>query len=229
MVKLERTLIVGGGIAGLTLASALSQRGFKTDLVERNPFWQAVGAGIAVQPNGMRVLDALGMGEAVRKAGTAIRHWAFCDPQGEVLCEINVEGLWGDVGPFIGIERVQLHQVLVAGADAVPRRLGTFLSSLIQRKTSVSVAFSNGSTDDYDLVVGADGISSTVRGLALTNLSPADLGAMNWRSIAPIRPHGLSGLRFMLGDRCFFGLCPVGDGRTYGFGYVMEPLPRSAR
>jgi FAD-dependent urate hydroxylase len=222
MVNLERTLIVGGGIAGLTLASALSQRGFKTELVERNPVWLAVGAGIAVQPNGMRVLHALGMGEAVKKAGTVIRHWDFCDHQEEVLCEIDVEGLWGDVGPFIGIERTKLHEVLVAGADAVPHRLGTSLSSLTQRNKSVSVAFSDGSTDDYDLVVGADGISSTVRGLALTNISPADLGAMNWRSIAPIRPHGLSALRFMLGDRCFFGLCPVGGGRTYGFGYVME-------
>ncbi|HEV2425316.1 MAG TPA: FAD-dependent monooxygenase [Terriglobia bacterium] len=223
MVNLERTLIVGGGIAGLTLASALSQRGFKAELVERNPVWQAVGAGIAVQPNGMRVLRALGMGEAVRKAGTLIRHWGFCDQQQEVLCEIDLQALWGDVGPFIGIERTELHEVLVEGAAAVRHRLGTSLSSLTQQPDSVSVAFSDGSTGDYDLVVGADGISSTVRGLALTNISPADLGAMNWRSIAPIRPHGLGALRFMLGDRCFFGLCPVGDGQTYGFGYVMEP------
>ena len=46
---------------------------------------------------------------------------------------------------------------------------------------------------------------------------------MNWRSIALIRPHGLSALQFHLGDGCFFGLWPVGDGRTYGFGYVMGP------
>jgi 2-polyprenyl-6-methoxyphenol hydroxylase-like FAD-dependent oxidoreductase len=46
---------------------------------------------------------------------------------------------------------------------------------------------------------------------------------MAWRSIAPIRPHGLSKLQFLLGDGCFFGLCPVGNGQTYGFGNVSEP------
>ncbi len=46
---------------------------------------------------------------------------------------------------------------------------------------------------------------------------------MNWRSIAPIRPGGLATLQFLLGDGCFFGLCPVGEGRTYGFGYIMQP------
>jgi 2-polyprenyl-6-methoxyphenol hydroxylase-like FAD-dependent oxidoreductase len=62
-----------------------------------------------------------------------------------------------------------------------------------------------------------------VRGLAISPARPADLGAMNWRGIAPVRPRGLTALRFLLGDRCFFGLTPVSEGRTYGFGYVMQP------
>ena len=48
-------------------------------------------------------------------------------------------------------------------------------------------------------------------------------GQLAWRSIAPIRPGGLTSLQFWLGDGCFFGLCPVGDGRTYGFGNVTGP------
>ena len=63
-----RILIAGGGIAGLTLATALHQRGFNAELIERNLNWDAVGAGIAVQPNGMRVLRALGIGAAVEHA-----------------------------------------------------------------------------------------------------------------------------------------------------------------
>jgi 2-polyprenyl-6-methoxyphenol hydroxylase-like FAD-dependent oxidoreductase len=46
---------------------------------------------------------------------------------------------------------------------------------------------------------------------------------MAWRSIAPIRPRGLTSLQFLLGDNCFFGLCPIGEGRTYGFGSITEP------
>jgi 2-polyprenyl-6-methoxyphenol hydroxylase-like FAD-dependent oxidoreductase len=94
---------------------------------------------------------------------------------------------------------------------------------VVQDDSRVSVGFSDGSTGDYDLVVGADGIKSTVRALALTSAAPSDLGAMNWRSIAPIRPAGLTTLQLHLGDGCLFGLVPMGGGRTYGFAYVVQP------
>ena len=61
MVGPGRILIAGGGIAGLTLAAALQRRGIEPVLVERSTAWEAVGAGIAVQPNGLRALRALGM------------------------------------------------------------------------------------------------------------------------------------------------------------------------
>jgi 2-polyprenyl-6-methoxyphenol hydroxylase-like FAD-dependent oxidoreductase len=223
MADIDRILIVGGGIAGLTAAAALHRKGFAAELVVRDQNWPTVGVGIAVQPNGMRVLNALGTGAAVERAGTVIRHWGFCDGQGELLCETDLETLWGCGAPFIGIERSKLHRVLVAGAAPARHRLGTSLVSLSQESRCITVGFSDGSTGKYDLLIGADGISSTVRKLALSQASPDDLGAMNWRSIAPIRPGGLTALRFILGDQCFFGLCPVGEGRTYGFGYVMQP------
>ena len=72
-------------------------------------------------------------------------------------------------------------------------------------------------------MVGADGIKSTVRALTLSTVAPADLGAMNWRSIAPVRPAGLTALQLHLGDGCVFGLVPMGAGRTYGFAYVVQP------
>jgi FAD-dependent urate hydroxylase len=223
MAVVERVLVVGGGIAGLTVSTALHQEGFTVELVERNPVWHVVGAGFLVHANGMRILHALGLGEAIQQAGTVIRRWRFCDQQGQVLSETDLEALWSDAGPCIGIERIKLQRVLLSGAAAVPCRLGTSLVSLSQDANRVSVGFSDGSAGEYDLVVGADGISSTVRELTLGTVSPADLGAMNWRSVAPIRPGGITALQILLGDGCFFGFCPVGEGRTYGFGYVMHP------
>ena len=129
----------------------------------------------------------------------------------------------GEAGPFIGIERAKLHQALLAATAAVPSRLGLSITSLAHHDDCVSVGLSDGSTGTCDLIVGADGIASTVRALTLSTAPPVDAGQMAWRSIAPIRPHGLSKLQFLLGDGCFFGLCPVGNGQTYGFGNVSEP------
>ena len=223
MAEVETILIVGGGIAGLTLGRALRGQGFTVELVERSTVWRAEGGGIAVQANGMRVLRALGLDTAVERAGAPVRRWDFCDQSGEILSEGDLEALWGDVGPCIGIERTRLQQALVAGIEGVPCRLGTWVRSLTQHDDCVSVAFSDGSSGTYDLVVGADGISSAVRALTMGTTPPTYTGAMAWRSVAPIRPRGLTSLQFLLGENCFFGLCPVGDGRTYGFGNITGP------
>ena len=223
MAQLDRILIVGGGIAGLSLAAALHQQGFRAELIERSPIWETVGAGIAMQPNGTRVLRRLGLSAAVEEAGTVIHYWDFCDQQGQVLCETDLNGLWQDSGPFIGIARSKLQQALLAGAASTPARLGTSVLSLTQDDWHVSVRFSDGTVSDYDLVVGADGIDSTVRKLTLNQAPPVYAGQMTWRSLVPIRPHGLTKLQFLLGDGCFFGLCPVGNGHTYGFANVTEP------
>jgi 2-polyprenyl-6-methoxyphenol hydroxylase-like FAD-dependent oxidoreductase len=223
MADVERTLIVGGGIAGLTLATALHQQGFAAELVERSPSWHTVGAGIHLHANGMRVLRALGVGEAVERAGAPVRRWTFFDQHGRPLCTTDVEQMWGDVGPCVGIARVRLQQVLIASAAPVPTRLGISVTSLIQKQDRVSVGFSDGSTADYDLVVGADGVYSAVRRLTISSASPEYAGTMVWRSILPIRPPGVMDLTVLMGNGRYFGLVPMGDDHTYGFGAVGGP------
>src|SRR5271165_694152 len=223
MAKIETILVVGGGVAGLTAAAALHRHGFTTELVERQQTWHALGAGFLVHANGMRMLLSLGLAAGVENEGAVVRRWSFCDEYGDLLSETDLETLWGDLGPCIGIKRSKLQRALLPGIANVHCRLGTSVTSLEQDGRRVSVGFSDGSTGDYDLVVGADGIGSTVRALALTTAAPSDLGTMNWRSIAPIHPAGLTGLQMHLGDGCMFGLVPMGAGRTYGFAYVVQP------
>jgi 2-polyprenyl-6-methoxyphenol hydroxylase-like FAD-dependent oxidoreductase len=205
-------LISGAGIAGLTLAGALRRAGHEVEIVERSPTWEVVGAGIMVHANGMRVLRALGLD--VQEAGAVVRRWEFHDQRGDLLCATDLAALWGDVGPCVGIERTRLHDVLRGAAD-VPCRLGVTVTSI---DDGGSVTFSDGTAGSYDLVVGADGVASGTRALTFGSRPPIYGDQMVWRSVAPVRPLGLTELQFHLGDGCFFGLCPVGDGGTYGFG-----------
>jgi 2-polyprenyl-6-methoxyphenol hydroxylase-like FAD-dependent oxidoreductase len=221
MSKPGRILIVGGGIAGLTLAAALWRHGYEAELIERNSQWEPVGGGIAVQPNAMRVLNGLGIGAAVQQSGTIVRRWQFLDQQGDLLCDIALEPLWNGVGPFVGIERTKLHDALRSGAAAACR-LGTWVTSLRQDRRRVLVAFNDATSGEYDLVVGADGIHSSMRELMLGPTAPVYGGQMVWRSLVSIRPPNLDGVQFWLGDGMFFGLCPVGAG-TYGFANFTTP------
>jgi FAD-dependent urate hydroxylase len=223
MAKIDTILVVGGGMAGLSTAAALHQHGFTVELVERRETWQAVGAGFLVHANGMRMLAALGLASRVETAGAVVSRWQFCDQQGEVLSDTDLEALWGHAGPCVGIERTKLQGALMSGVAQVRCRLGTEVTSLVQDHARVSVGFSDGSSGDFDLVVGADGIRSTVRALTLTSSAPSYLGAMNWRSVAAIRPVGLTAFQINVGDGCVFGLVPLASGRTYAFAYVARP------
>ena len=73
MAEVGRVLIVGGGIGGLSLATALQRRGCAAELVERSPAWPALGAGIALHANGVRMLRGLGLGEAIDQASAVLR------------------------------------------------------------------------------------------------------------------------------------------------------------
>jgi hypothetical protein len=80
------------------LGHGAERRGRETELIEQSPQWHATGRGLAVQPNAIRVLHALGLGAAIERAGAVIRHWDFCDQHGEVLSENDLASLWGDAG-----------------------------------------------------------------------------------------------------------------------------------
>lgn len=188
MSDVGNVLIVGAGIVGLTLAAALRRYGVSAEVVERDAEWHTSGAGLSVQPNGLRVLRQLGLDTAVIEAGRVVGRWVFADQNGTVLRDIDLDSVWGAVGPCVGISRARLQEVLAAGARSVPCRLGTSITAISAGGAldrHVLVRLTDGWTGGYDVVVGADGIRSVVRELAFGKLEPAFAGQISWRSVAP--------------------------------------------
>jgi FAD-dependent urate hydroxylase len=209
-----RILVVGAGIAGLGAARALRQRGFAADIVERDPAWTHTGAGIYLPGNAARALRALGLESAVAERGSLIRHQRLCDHRGNLLADIDLAALWGDVGPCLALHRADLHAVLASHADPVPVRMGVSLQGLSQQDESVTVEFDDGSAGRYDLVLGADGIHSQVRRLVVGANLVRPAGQVAWRFVTKCPPE-VTTWTVLLGRELTFLAVPIGRGQVY--------------
>ena len=211
-----RILVVGAGIAGLSLARALRRRSLDAELVERSIDWPIAGAGVYIPGNGVRVLDALGLGEAVRARGTVVERRRLLDDRGHLLIDYDEAGFWRDVAPPIALHRRDLHDVLLAGAAGTPIRLGTTVTSVVDDDGSVRVRFSDGRDGAYDLVVGADGMHSAMREMVFGGPAPRLVGQAGWRFVIDGHPEITDWNAWLGPDRGFL-LLGIGRGRVYGF------------
>lgn len=210
-----RILVVGGGIGGLATARVLASAGLSVEVVEREPAWDESGTGIYLPGNATRALRALGLDQAVMERGTVIERQRFCDDRGRVLLEADLAGLWDGVGLCVALPRADLHAVLRDGARDVPIRMGVEVCGLDERNGTLSVEFGDGSVSEYDLVIGADGIHSTVRRLAFgSDATARPVGQAGWRFVTA-RPAEITTWSVMLGHRTAFLTIPIGNGRVY--------------
>jgi 2-polyprenyl-6-methoxyphenol hydroxylase-like FAD-dependent oxidoreductase len=210
-----RALIVGAGVAGLGAARALAAAGFAPELVEREPAWDHAGTGIYLPGNAARALRALGLERDVVERAVEIANQRFCDAHGRLLLDVDVAALWNGVGPCLALHRADLHAVLLEGAADVPIRMGVAVRALREENGTVAVEFGDESTDEYELVVGADGIHSTVRRLAFGDDAGArPVGQLGWRFVTGCSAE-ITTWSVMLGHRTAFLTLPIGNDRAY--------------
>jgi 2-polyprenyl-6-methoxyphenol hydroxylase-like FAD-dependent oxidoreductase len=214
-----RILIVGGGLGGLALARALHQRGLAADVVERAARWEPGGTGLYLPANGVRALRRLGLDDAVRGRGCVIPRQRMLDHRGRLLLDVGLDEIWGESGICLAVSRNDLHEVLRAGTAI---RLGTTVETVREETAAVRVRLSDGSTGDYDLVVGADGIHSTMRRLVFDDVPPWHVGQVSWRMMVQGGPP-ITAWTVMLGRGRAFLLVPIGQGRLYCYADVNAP------
>ena len=169
MASIRKVLVVGGGIAGLTLAVALRRRDIEVDVVELTSQWNVLGVGISLTGPTLRALKSIGLIDQCASVAFGFDRIVFADAAGRPFGSLNLPRLAGpDYPATVAIARSALHDVLFRSAQELGASitLGTTVASLNETSGAVEVELSDGRRGLYDLVVGCDGFHSTVRKLA---------------------------------------------------------------
>jgi 2-polyprenyl-6-methoxyphenol hydroxylase-like FAD-dependent oxidoreductase len=219
MSKIRRVLVVGGGVGGLTAAAAFAQRGVQVVLIERRPAFDVPGVGLGQPANALRVYDALGVLQDVLASGFIYDHMCIFDPNRELI--VRHKFLLGDerTPPFCALSRRRLHEILLAAAERAGAevRCGLTVGDIHDEDDRVTVDFSNGRTESFDLLAGFDGIRSATRlHLVGTAFVPRPSGFGAWRLQVP-RPDYVRGMEFLQGIGSKAGAMPLADDLMYLF------------
>jgi naringenin degradation protein FdeE len=230
MAAVRNALVIGGGLAGQTLATALTRDGIRAEVIELHPRWNVLGVGISVQGPTLRALKSIGLLDGCLKDGFGYSELTNCDQNGKVLSVVDLPRTLGpDYPSCVGILRPVLHDVLFAAMQEakVPVRMGLTAKSLRQDEGGVGVIFSDGSAGRYDIVIGCDGAHSKLREELFGGVHrPQYTGQAVWRAMVP-RPENVKGRHSYYGPRHKSGFNPVSQTEMYI--YLVENVTGNPR
>jgi len=232
MENADRVIVVGAGIGGLVLARALAELGTQVDLVERAESLRAVGAGITLGANAMRILRELRVGDAVAQRGRVLGAGAITDAHGRVLSYADLSEVEARYGKSVAIHRTALHEALSEGlfegeGGTVRAHFGTTVERIEDIPGGVRATLQNGRVLEGRALIGADGIRSRVRELVFGLREPSYSGYTCWRFAGRI-PGGLKDTVEMWGAGQRVGLVPLGQDEIYAFFVDNAPCSTTA-
>ena len=223
MPAVRNVLVVGGGAAGAAAAILLARGGVSVDLVDAKPDLSALGSGITLQGNALRVLRALGVWEQVRAEGYEFDTLGLRapDPAGSLIAELTDIRTGGpDLPATLGMYRPTLARILTDQAAAAGAKI--HFNTRPAALDDGDVTFDDGSTGQYDLVIGADGIRSWTRRAIGIEVEPQPVGMGIWRTFTR-RPASVTRTDLCYGGPAYIaGYCPTGADSLYA--YLVEDI-----
>lgn len=187
-----KAVIVGAGIGGLAAGLALSRVGWEVTVLEQAPELKEVGAGLQISPNGVKVLEALNLMEALQPLVFEPEFVRLSMGRtGRKIFELPMKGYaedrWG--AKYLHVHRADLHQVLadrLAHATGSEIRTGAQVTGYVRERGGASVYLQDGTRVYGDLVIGADGVHSKLRGQMTGAERARFTGYIAWRATVPM-------------------------------------------
>jgi 2-polyprenyl-6-methoxyphenol hydroxylase-like FAD-dependent oxidoreductase len=225
-----KVVIVGAGVGGLTAAAALRSSGIDIEVYEAREQRRPTGTALGLASNATKVLRALGIDLATGDSGRALDCFEVRNAAGKLIRSLPIRAIVAELGdPVISIHRDDLLRTLQTAAADVPIRYGAQVVNIETGGAGVRVTCADRRTTEADLVIGADGIRSTVRARLSGELQPTAYGYVCWlattRFSHPRMVPGYCGHYWGAGQR--FGLIDIGGGRAYWWGTKNMPAARA--
>ena len=213
----EKVLIIGGGFSGMSAAIALSKVGVKVDLIEIDPNWRTDGAGITVSGPSLRAIESIGLLPKFLELGANFADVNMYDSAGNLLKSIaSAKVPLSSITGSGGIMRPAFAKALGEAtlASGVNVKLGVSYNDIVEGKDTIDVSFTDGSKQHYDLVIGADGVFSSVRKTYFPEApEPRYTGQGAWRAVIP--RFDVNSAMMFLGQKGKAGITPVSDTHMY--------------
>lgn len=182
----QEITVLGAGIAGLAVATALAQRGAKVRVLDQTDAIREVGAGLQISPNGAVVLKALGLGDALAEAAPRARAVVLRDfRRGAQVFRMDLARA---DRPYHLVHRADLIEILRRGAKAagVTVELGRRVVAVTPEVDGVRLSCADGHTETVPLLIGADGLHSPTRAALNKPVRPFFTGQVAWRCTIPL-------------------------------------------
>src|ERR1700744_1102050 len=226
MSAICNALVIGGGVGGLTAATALGQQGISVDLIEIKPDLGVYGVGIIQPNNTLRALDRIGLAGKCVQLGAAFPGWRIHDAAGTFLMAAPAtDSAAPGMPPINGITRPLLQRILTEGANEAGAKIcvGTSVAALDDRGDHVHIRFSDNREADYEFVIGCDGVYSETRHLLFGETAkPRYSGQCVWRYNLR-RPPRVEWGELYFGKSSKVGLVPLAADLMYMFLVTAEP------
>ena len=218
-----KAIVIGAGIGGLACSLALRRIGWDVIVYEREATIPLVGAGLGVGANAYRMLQVLGLGERVMQIGNQVDELHFFSDRGQLLNRTYTTELSRNLGTTnLTVHRGELLRALMEPlqTDGIIcyNKACVFVE---QNDRGVRVWFSDGSMDEGDILIGADGIRSAIRKTLLPHVEPRYMGYTCWRGVVKpeegVMTYSPNISMETWGRAGRFGIVPLSSGRIYWY------------